>query len=80
MTADSSKAYQPKTGIAGYTLIYNSYVWCFAAHEPFESVEKGGAGGKRKSRRIYDSGDSMSCVVKLVAATGHWKGAASFDP
>ncbi len=33
-----SKAYQPKTGIAGYTLIYNSYG--LAAHEPFESVEK----------------------------------------
>ena len=35
-----SKAYQPKTGIAGYTLIYNSYGMVLAAHEPFESVEK----------------------------------------
>ena len=35
-----SKAYQPKTGIAGYTLIYNSYGMLLAAHEPFESVEK----------------------------------------
>lgn len=35
-----SKAYQPKTGIAGYTLIYNSYGLLLAAHEPFESVEK----------------------------------------
>lgn len=35
-----SKAYQPKTGIAGYTLIYNSYGLVLAAHEPFESVEK----------------------------------------
>lgn len=35
-----SKAYQPKTGIAGYTLIYNSYGLMLAAHEPFESVEK----------------------------------------
>ncbi|MCR4798627.1 MAG: fructose-1,6-bisphosphatase [Lachnospiraceae bacterium] len=35
-----SKAYQPKTGIAGYTLIYNSYGFLLAAHEPFESVEK----------------------------------------
>ena len=35
-----SKAYQPKTGIAGYTLIFNSYGLLLAAHEPFESVEK----------------------------------------
>ena len=35
-----SKAYQSKTGIAGYTLIYNSYGLLLAAHEPFESVEK----------------------------------------
>ncbi len=35
-----SKAYQPKTGIAGYTLIYNSYGLLLAAHEPFESVEQ----------------------------------------
>ena len=35
-----SKAYQPKTGIAGYTLMFNSYGMIIAAHEPFESVEK----------------------------------------
>ena len=35
-----SKAYQPKTGIAGYTLMFNSYGMFLAAHEPFESVEK----------------------------------------
>lgn len=35
-----SKAYQPKTGIAGYTLTYNSYGFLLAAHEPFESLEK----------------------------------------
>jgi fructose-1,6-bisphosphatase-3 len=33
-----SKAYQPKTGIAGYTLIYNSHGLFLAAHEPFTSV------------------------------------------
>ncbi len=33
-----SKAYQSKTGIAGYTLIYNSYGLILAAHEPFEST------------------------------------------
>ncbi len=35
-----SKAYYSKTGIAGYTLIYNSYGLLLAAHQPFESVEK----------------------------------------
>ncbi len=34
-----SKAYQPVTGIAGYTLIYNSYGLILAAHEPFESKQ-----------------------------------------
>ena len=34
-----SKAYQKETGIAGYTLIYNSYGLILAAHDPFESTE-----------------------------------------
>lgn len=34
-----SKAYQQETGIAGYTLIYNSYGLLLVAHEPFESTE-----------------------------------------
>ena len=32
-----SKAYQSKTGIAGYTLIYNSHGLLLVSHEPFES-------------------------------------------
>ena len=35
-----SKVYQAKTGIAGYTLIFNSFGLILAAHEPFESVDK----------------------------------------
>ncbi|MBR3402059.1 MAG: fructose-1,6-bisphosphatase [Parasporobacterium sp.] len=35
-----SKAYQEKTGNAGYTLIYNSYGLVLAAHPPFETMEK----------------------------------------
>ena len=35
-----SKAYQPTTGIAGYTLVYNSYGLRLVTHEPFESFEK----------------------------------------
>jgi len=34
-----SKAYQGKTGIAGYTLVSNSYGMRLVAHEPFESAE-----------------------------------------
>ncbi len=35
-----AKAYQPETGIAGYTLVFNSYGLLLAAHHPFESVQK----------------------------------------
>ena len=35
-----SKPYQAETGIAGYTLIYNSYGLRLVQHEPFESAQK----------------------------------------
>jgi fructose-1,6-bisphosphatase III len=35
-----AKAYQTETGIAGYTLVYNSYGLLLAAHHPFESAQK----------------------------------------
>lgn len=35
-----SKAYQKETGIAGYTLIFNSQGMNLVAHEPFETKEK----------------------------------------
>ncbi|MBQ6746453.1 MAG: fructose-1,6-bisphosphatase [Bacteroidaceae bacterium] len=35
-----SKAYQPTTGIAGYTLVYHSHGFELVQHEPFESREK----------------------------------------
>lgn len=34
-----SRAYQSKTGIAGYTLIYNSFGLQLVSHQPFESTE-----------------------------------------
>jgi len=34
-----SKAYQKKTGLAGYTLIYNSFGLQLVCHEPFKSTE-----------------------------------------
>lgn len=41
-----AKAYQHKTGIAGYTLIYNSFGLQLVSHEPFESMEKAIKEGK----------------------------------
>ena len=34
-----AKAYRQETGIAGYTLIYNSYGLQLISHEPFKSIE-----------------------------------------
>ena len=55
-----SKAYQKETGIAGYTLIYNSYGLRLVAHEPFESTEAAIANEKdihsetTVVQRVYD--------------------------
>ena len=35
-----SRAYQKETGIAGYTLVYNSYGLKLVTHMPFESLER----------------------------------------
>ena len=35
-----SKAYQPKTGIAGYTLVYHSRGFELVQHEPYTSIEQ----------------------------------------
>lgn len=35
-----AKAYQKSTGIAGYTLIYNSHGLVLVSHEPFESFQR----------------------------------------
>ena len=34
------KAYQPTSGIAGYTLIYNSHSFRIVAHQPFSGKER----------------------------------------
>ena len=54
-----SRAYQKETGIAGYTLIYNSYGLILAAHEPFESTEA----AIEKESDIH----SESIIVKRVS-------------
>ncbi|MDD6891281.1 MAG: fructose-1,6-bisphosphatase [Bacteroidales bacterium] len=40
-----SKAYQPETGIAGYTLVYHSRGFQLVQHEPFTSAQKAIAEG-----------------------------------
>lgn len=54
-----SKAYQKETGIAGYTLIYNSHGMILAAHDPFESTEA----AIEKENDIH----AKSMTVKLMA-------------
>lgn len=46
-----SRAYHKTTGIAGYTLIYNSFGMRLVAHEPFESVES----AIKNNQDIYSS-------------------------
>lgn len=62
-----SKAYQPTTGIAGYTLISNSYGFVLASHQPLGSVEEAIA----NNLDIYSSRRVVEQVKKrtLVADT-----------
>ena len=63
-----SRAYQKETGIAGYTLIYNSYGLILAAHEPFESTEA--AIEREGERHTLGEHHCKTCVSrKLVGDT-----------
>ena len=66
-----SKAYQSQTGIAGYTLIYNSYGLLLVAHEPFESAEA----AVQKESDIHSERTVVERSVKrkLVADTDNGK-------
>ncbi|MEZ4770154.1 MAG: fructose-bisphosphatase class III [Caldilineales bacterium] len=52
-----ARAYQNETGIAGYTLIFNSYGLLLAAHEPFQSVQS-----------LIDSGTDMQSKTQILQA------------
>lgn len=54
-----SKAYQPETGIAGYTLVYHSRGLQLVQHEPFESTQKA----------IEEGLDikSTSCIIEFTS-------------
>ncbi len=53
-----SKAYQPETGIAGYTLVYHSRGFQLVQHEPFTSIDK-----------AVEEGQDIKSTVQLVAMT-----------
>ena len=52
------KAYQATSGIAGYTLIYNSHAFRIAAHQPF-------VGRERAIRENYDISSSNNLFERL---------------
>lgn len=55
-----SKAYQPETGIAGYTLVYHSRGFELVQHEPFSSIEE-----------AVSLGQDIKSTRQLVELTGH---------
>lgn len=57
-----SKTYQDKTGIAGYTLTYNSYGLTLSAHEPFVSAEE----AVRKEMDIVSKQDAVEYMNRRI--------------
>ena len=55
-----SKAYQPETGIAGYTLVYHSRGFQLVQHEPFSSIEE-----------AVREGQDIKSTYQLVEMTNH---------
>ena len=55
-----SKAYQPETGIAGYTLVYHSRGFELVQHEPFSSIEE-----------AVSLGQDIKSTRSLVELTNH---------
>ncbi len=62
-----SRAYQEQTGIAGYTLLFNSHGLLLSAHDPFESVSS----AIREEKDIHSTLDVIEFAPKrlLVADT-----------
>ena len=55
-----SKAYQPETGIAGYTLVYHSRGFQLVQHEPFTSIAK-----------AVEEGQDIKSTIQLVEMADH---------
>ncbi|MCX8058946.1 MAG: fructose-1,6-bisphosphatase [Spirochaetes bacterium] len=70
-----SKAYQSETGIAGYTLIFNSREYVLGVHKPFESLKKAIYEGydsipdtlviERLNRRLYIKDTDIGKELKI---------------
>ena len=56
------RAYHEKTGIAGYTLVYNSHGLSLRVHEPFESTEK----AIRENKDILSSVDMFETTERRI--------------
>lgn len=63
-----SKAYQEKTGIGGYTLLYNSYGLEIASHQPFKS---------RKNAIMSEEG--VLSTIFLIDEMHEWEKVADTD-
>lgn len=63
-----SKAYQGRTGIGGYTLLYNSYGLEIATHQPFES----------RKEAIINERDIFS-TIRLIDRQLEWQKVATTD-
>lgn len=65
-----SKAYQKRTGIAGYTLIYNSHHLALAEHKPFdankENTPKVSIVEKMKNRVMVASTDKGALLLEQI--------------
>ena len=55
-----SRAYQAQTGIAGYTLLFNSHGLLLSAHDSFESIESAIA----EEKDIYSTLDVIDLAPK----------------
>jgi fructose-1,6-bisphosphatase-3 len=63
-----AKAYQDTTGIAGFTLIYNSYGLLLVSHKPFDTVEK-----------VINEGATVQSTNRLVEEVSKRKMVADTD-
>lgn len=57
-----SRAYQPQTGIAGYTLLFNSHGLLLSAHDAFESVEM----AVKRDEDMYSTLDMIEYAPKRL--------------
>jgi fructose-1,6-bisphosphatase-3 len=55
-----SKAYQPETGIAGYTLVFHSRGFQLVQHEPFTSITK-----------AVEEGQDIKSTTQIVEMSEH---------